>query len=121
MGINVVNTIRFEKGTVDFSPIYYKITHLKPQPKLIVTALAHAGLRPVTQWAQNRVPALMAGVNAQATDSAFWKATNGATEGVISMNSGSARGVATTGKTPAFYKTYVNRFHAEPPFSAYTT
>lgn len=118
-GLKVAKTIRFSPSTSDFTPTYNTIEGLKPQ--VVVTAIAHVGLRPTVQWEQGRVPALLAGVNAQATASTFWNKSNGDTQGVISMNSGSVNGAAVTPKTPAFYKAYTKRFGGTPAYSGYNT
>lgn len=118
-GLMVTKTIKFSQNTRDFSSIYNTLAESNAQ--IIVTALADTGLRPTVQWRHKHVPALMAGINGQATDSNFWNRTNGATEGVISMNTGSTNGAAITSKTPAFYKAYIKRFGSKPSFAGYTT
>jgi branched-chain amino acid transport system substrate-binding protein len=118
-GLKVTKTVKFGQDTKDFSPIFSKLLSGKPQ--IFVTALAHFGQRPTVQWAHGKIPALMAGVNARATSSAFWKKTNGATEGVISMNSGSVNGAPITPNTAAFDKAYKKRFKTTPAYAAYTT
>ncbi len=119
MGMKLVKTINFSPSTSDFTPIYDKVEN--SGARIIMAAIAHVGVKPVTQWRQQQVPALFAGINGQAGASVFWNATNGATEGVITGNLG-ANGVALTPKAPAFYKAYKERYHiSEPAYDAYTT
>lgn len=118
-GLKVLKTIRYSVKTDDFSPIYNQIENLHPQ--VIVAATAIDGLRPIVQWRQDQVPALLAGINAQSIAGSFWNKTNGATQGVMSVVAGSINGVAVTPKTRAFFKAYVKRFGSAPPFSGYTT
>ena len=116
-GLKVVDTISFAANTTDFRPIFNKVQDSKPD--VLMTAIAHVGVKPVVQWHQQQVPALLAGANGQGGSSAFWKATNGATEGVIVGTTGAA-GVAVTDKTPGFYQAYKKRFNEEPAYDAYT-
>jgi branched-chain amino acid transport system substrate-binding protein len=62
----------------------------------------------------------LSGINAQASSSAFWKATNGATEGVMTLNV-AAPGVATTPLTVPFTDSYTKTYGITPAYSAYTT
>ncbi len=118
IGVKIAQTINFSPGTQDFTPLYNKIEDSHAQ--IIMAAIAHVGVKPVLQWHQQHVPALFAGINGQAGSSSFWKATNGATDSVITGSLG-ANGVPLTPKTPSFYKAYKSRFHLEPAYNAYTT
>lgn len=117
-GLKVLDNIRFAPNTSDFTPIYQKIEKLKPD--VIIAGWAHVGVQPTVQWAQQKVPIALAGINAQAGSSVFWKATNGATEGVIT-GSTSAPGVAITSKTIPFTDAYQKKFGYSPAYSAYST
>ncbi|WP_097462221.1 ABC transporter substrate-binding protein [Mangrovitalea sediminis] len=116
-GLKVVDKIGFEPNTTDFRPIFNKVQDTKPQ--VLMTAIAHVGAKAIVQWHQQQVPALMAGANGQGGSSAFWKATNGATDGVIVGTTGAA-GAPVTDKTPKFYEDYKKRFGEEPAYDAYT-
>lgn len=118
IGLKVLDTIRFAPNTTDFTPIYQKIEKL--HPNVIVTGWAHVGVQPTVQWAEQKVPIALAGINAQAGSSLFWKATNGATDGVIT-GSTSAPGIAITPKTLPFTDAYRKKFGNEPAYSAYST
>jgi len=89
-GLKVLDHIRLSPDTTDFTPIFNKIEGLKPD--VMVTGISHVGVQPTVQWQQQQVPILMYGVSSQATNSTFWKDTNGATEGVIQHGFGSGRG-----------------------------
>jgi branched-chain amino acid transport system substrate-binding protein len=118
-GFKVVDTIVFSPKTSDFRPLYSRVE--KDKANIIMAAVAHVGVKPVVQWHQQQVPALFAGINGQGGSSAFWKATNGATEGMITGNVG-ANGVPLTPKTSGFYKAYTKQFGVtEPAYDAYTT
>ena len=118
IGVKVLDNIRFAPNTSDFTPIYQKIEKLNPN--VIIAGWAHVGVQPTVQWAQQKVPIALAGINAQAGSSVFWKATNGATEGVIT-GSTSAPGVAITPKTLPFTDAYQKKFGYSPAYSAYST
>jgi len=118
IGLKVLDTIVFSPDTNDFSPIFNKIEGLHPD--VILTAIAHVGVKPTVQWHQDQVPILLAGISGQAGSSAFWKATNGASAGVITTSTG-ANGAALTPKTKPFFDAYKKAFNEEPAYDAYTT
>jgi branched-chain amino acid transport system substrate-binding protein len=117
VGIKVLDHIRLSPDTTDFTPIFNKIEGLKPD--LIVTGISHVGVQPTVQWQQQQVPMPMYGVSSQATNSTFWKDTNGATDGVI-FNMVSAPDVAVTPKTIPFAKAYQAKYGNLPGYAAYT-
>ncbi|MCF3946534.1 ABC transporter substrate-binding protein [Acidiphilium sp. AL] len=118
VGLKVLDNIRFAPNTSDFTPIYQKIESL--HPNVIIAGWAHVGVQPTVQWAEQKVPIALAGINAQAGSSVFWKATNGATEGVIT-GSTSAPGVAITPKTLPFTDAYQKKFGISPAYTGYST
>lgn len=118
-GLKIVDRIHFPVTTDDFSPLFNRIKD--DHPDVIINAIAHTGAKPVTQWHQQEVPALMAGPNGQGSSAGFWNATNGGTQGVIVGGTISANGAALTPKTPAFYHEYLKRYKEVPAFSGYTT
>ena len=81
IGLQVLDNIRFSPDTTDFTPIFNKIEGEKPD--VIITGISHVGVQPTVQWKSQQVPIPMFGVSSQATNSTFWKDTNGATEGVL--------------------------------------
>jgi len=117
-GLTVLKEIRFSPDTTDFTPIFQQAEALNPD--VIIAGWAHVGVKPTVQWANQKVPLVLAGINAQAGSSAFWKATNGATEGVITLNV-AAPGVAITPLTEQFNEEYEKAYGITPAYSAYTT
>jgi branched-chain amino acid transport system substrate-binding protein len=117
-GLKVLDHIRFNPDTTDFTPIFNKIEG--QHPDLITTGISHVGVQPTVQWHDQRVPVPMAGQSSQATTSTFWKDTNGAAEGVITASAASP-GVALTPNTNAFTNAYEKRFGASPAYDGYTT
>ncbi|HYW92556.1 MAG TPA: ABC transporter substrate-binding protein [Gammaproteobacteria bacterium] len=117
-GLKVLDHIRFDPDTTDFSPIFSRIAQSKPD--VIITGIAHVGVKPTVQWHQKRVPALLAGWSSQAGTTSFWDDTNGATNGVITGNLG-ATNAAITPKTKPFAKAYQEAFNESPAYDAYTT
>ncbi len=118
IGIKVLDHIRLSPDTTDFTPIFNKIEGIKPD--VIITGISHVGVQPTVQWQQQQVPIPMYGVSSQATNSTFWKDTNGATEGVI-FNMVSAPDVAVTAKTIPFAKNYQKKYGNLPGYAAYTS
>lgn len=117
-GLKVVDHIRFDPNTNDFSPIYARIERAKPD--VIVTGIAHVGVKPTVQWWQNQIPIMFAGWSSQAGASSFWKSTNGAAEDTITGNV-AANGAALTPKTIPFIQKYEKRFGESPAYNAYST
>lgn len=115
-GLQVLDTIVFAPDTSDFTPIFNKIQAAKPD--VITTGISHAGVQPTVQWKQQQVPIPMFGTSSQATNSTFWKETNGAADGVIFFNTASPV-VAITPKTIPFAEAFKKRFGAYPSYAGY--
>jgi branched-chain amino acid transport system substrate-binding protein len=117
IGLNVLDHIRFSPDTTDFTPIFNKIEGEKPD--VIITGISHVGTQPTVQWKSQQVPLPMFGISSQATNSTFWKDTNGATEGVI-YQAVSGPGVAVTPKTLPFVDAFVKKYGNTPSYCGYT-
>ena len=117
IGLKVLDEIRFSPDTTDFTPIFNKIEGLKPD--VIITGISHVGVQPTVQWKSQQVPIPMFGVASQATNSTFWKDTNGATEGVLYQGV-SGPGVAVTPKTLPFVDAFVKKYGNTPSYAGYT-
>lgn len=117
-GLEVVDHIRFDPDSTDFTPIYNKIEAKKPN--VIFTGMAHVGVVPVVQWAQGKVPIALYGLNLQASSSTFWKDTHGAAEGVVTQST-SGPASAVTPQTVPFTDTYIKRFGITPAYTGYAT
>lgn len=117
VGLKVLDHIRFSPDTTDFTPIFSKVESLKPD--VMITGISHVGTQPTVQWKNQQVPIPMLGVASQATNSTFWKDTNGATEGVL-YNAVSGPGVAVTPKTLPFVEAYQKKFGNLPSYAGYT-
>jgi branched-chain amino acid transport system substrate-binding protein len=117
-GLKVLDHIRFNPDTTDFTPIFHQIE--AKHPDVIITGISHVGVQPTVQWHDQQVPIPMAGQSSQATTSSFWKDTNGATEGVITSTA-AAPGVALTPKTIPFIEAYTKRFGDAPAYCGYST
>jgi len=118
-GLTVEKTVRYSLDTKDFKPIFNSVTSANPQ--VIAAATAINGLRPIVQWHQNQVPALLTGINAQSVEGDFWDKTNGATNDVMSVVAGSINGIPVTDKTRGFFTAYKRAYGTPPPFTGYTT
>lgn len=117
VGLKVLDHIRFSPDTTDFTPIFSKVESLKPD--VMITGISHVGTQPTVQWKNQQVPIPMFGISSQATNSTFWKDTNGATEGVL-YNAVSGPGVAVTPKTLPFVEAYQKKYGNVPAYSGYT-
>jgi branched-chain amino acid transport system substrate-binding protein len=117
VGLKVLDHVRFSPDTTDFTPIFNKIEALKPD--VMITGISHVGTQPTVQWKSQQVPIPMLGISSQATNSTFWKDTNGATDGVL-YNGVSGPGVAVTPKTLPFVAAYEKKFGNSPAYSGYT-
>jgi branched-chain amino acid transport system substrate-binding protein len=116
-GLKVLDHIRFNPDTTDFTPIFNKIESVHPD--VITTGISHVGVQPTVQWHDQQVPIAMAGQSSQATTSTFWKDTNGDAEGVVTATA-AAPGVATTPNTIPFTEAYTKRFGATPAYDGYS-
>jgi branched-chain amino acid transport system substrate-binding protein len=117
IGLKVLDHIRFSPDTTDFTPIFNQIEAKKPD--VIITGISHVGTQPTVQWKSQQVPIPMFGISSQATNSTFWKDTNGATDGVL-FQAVSGPGVATTEKTLPFVEAFVKKFGNQPSYAGYT-
>jgi branched-chain amino acid transport system substrate-binding protein len=117
VGIKVLDHVRFSPDTSDFTPIYNKIEALKPD--VIVTGWSHVGVQPTVQWRSQQVPIPIFGRSSQATNSAFWKDTNGAAEGIVFWDLNSPN-VAVTPRTIPFAEAFKSRFGNYPSYCGYT-
>ena len=117
VGLKVLDHIRVSPDTTDFTPIFNKIEGLKPD--VMITGISHVGTQPTVQWKSQQVPIPMFGISSQATNSTFWKDTNGATEGVL-YNAVSGPGVAVSPKTLPFVDAFVKKYGNTPSYAGYT-
>jgi branched-chain amino acid transport system substrate-binding protein len=117
-GLKVLDHIRFSPDTTDFTPIFSKIESQKPD--VIITGISHVGTQPTVQWKSQQVPIPMFGISSQATNSTFWKDTNGATEGVL-FQAVSGPGVAVTPKTLPFVEAFQKKNGNLPSYCGYTS
>lgn len=116
-GLKVLDHIRFSPDTTDFTPIYNRIEALKPD--VIITGWSHVGVQPTVQWQTQQVPIAIFGRSSQATNSAFWKDTNGAAEGVMFWDLNSPN-VAVTPRSLPFAEAFKNKFGNYPSYCGYT-
>ena len=117
-GLKVLDHIRFNPDTTDFTPIYNKIEG--EHPNVIITGISHVGVQPTVQWHEQQVPIAMGGISSQATTSTFWKDTNGATESIITQTL-AAPDVALSPTTKPFAAAYIKRYGDSPAYVGYTT
>jgi branched-chain amino acid transport system substrate-binding protein len=117
IGLKVLDHIRMSPDTTDFTPIFKKIEAAKPD--VIITGISHVGTQPTVQWKSQQVPIPMLGIASQATNSTFWKDTNGATDGVL-YQSVSGPGVAVTSKSVPFADAFQKKFGNFPSYAGYT-
>jgi len=118
-GLQVVDHVRFNPDTTDFTPIYNGVEAKKPD--VMIMGIAHVGVQPTVQWHDQHVPIPMGGNSGQATNPTFWKTTNGAADGVITQT-GAVPGVALTPRTlpvAAEFEKAVGKFPAFTGFTAY--
>jgi branched-chain amino acid transport system substrate-binding protein len=117
IGLTVLDHVRFSPDTTDFTPIFNKIEGEKPD--VIITGISHVGTQPTVQWKSQEVPIPMFGIASQATNSTFWKDTNGATDGVLYQGV-SGPGVAVTPKTLPFVDAFQKAYGNAPSYAGYT-
>ncbi len=106
-GVKVDKRIRFSLDTSDFTPIFGRIQAIHPD--LIITALSHSGLQATVQWAHEKIPALMVGMNVVAMSQGFWQRSNGAVQGVVTLAQGAPHAPLTP-KTKPYRQAFIKRF-----------
>lgn len=116
-GLKVLDHIRFNPDTADFTPIFHQIED--KQPDVIITGISHVGVQPTVQWHDQQVPIPMVGQSSQATTSSFWKDTNGAAEGVVT-GTAAAADVALTPSTIPFAQAYIKKYGVTPAYDGYS-
>ena len=116
-GLNVLDHIRFNPDTTDFTPIFHQIEDVHPD--VIITGISHVGVQPTVQWHDQQVPIPMFGISAQATTSAFWKDTNGAAEGIITATAATPD-VALSPVTIPFAQAYIKKHGVTPAYVGYS-
>src|SRR6059058_1148981 len=116
-GLKVLDHIRFSPDTTDFTPIFNKIEGEKPD--VIITGISHVGVQPTVQWTNQQVPIPMLGIASQATNSTFWKETQGSADGVL-FQSVSGPGVAVTSKSVPFADAFNKKYGNFPSYAGYT-
>jgi branched-chain amino acid transport system substrate-binding protein len=116
-GLKVLDHIRFNPDTTDFTPIFHQIEDAHPD--VIITGISHVGVQPTVQWHDQQVPIPMIGQSSQATTSAFWKDTNGAAEGVITATA-AAPDVALSPVTIPFAEAYFKKHGVTPAYVGYS-
>jgi branched-chain amino acid transport system substrate-binding protein len=116
-GVTVVDHVRFAPDTTDFTPIFNKIEAKKPD--VIMTGMAHVGVQPTVQWKMQEVPIPMFGISAQAMSPTFWRDTNGATAGIMTV-AFALPDVPITSKTIPFATAFKGRFGHFPAYTGYT-
>jgi branched-chain amino acid transport system substrate-binding protein len=117
IGLKVLDHIRASKDTTDFTPIFNRIEALKPD--VMITGISHVGTQPTVQWKNQQVPIPMFGISSQATNSTFWKDTNGSTDGVLYQGV-SGPDVAVTPKTLPFVNAFRQKYGNFPSYAGYT-
>ncbi len=117
-GLKLAAPVKVATDTTDFTPIFQKIEATKAD--VIVTGVGIIGNKPVVQWANQQVPMLLMGYNAQAGASAFWKETSGATQGLVTFTAASEDS-ALTPKTVPFAQAYLKRFGTTPAAHSFAT
>jgi branched-chain amino acid transport system substrate-binding protein len=117
-GLKVLDHIRFNPDTADFTPLFHQIEDAHPD--VIVTGISHVGVQPTVQWHDQQVPIPMVGQSSQATTSTFWKDTNGAAEGVITATAATPD-VALSPSTIPFAEAYIKKHGVTPAYVGYSS
>jgi branched-chain amino acid transport system substrate-binding protein len=116
-GLKILDHIRFNPDTADFTPLFHQIEDAHPD--VIITGISHVGVQPTVQWHDQQVPMPMFGISAQATTSAFWKDTNGAAEGIITVTAATPD-VALSPVTIPFAQAYIKKHGVTPAYVGYS-
>jgi branched-chain amino acid transport system substrate-binding protein len=118
IGLTLLDAIRFQVSTANFVPVFERIK--AASPGVIITGMTKAGIQPIIQWGQQRVPIPMLGMNSQASNSSFLRDTDGAADGVL-YQAIAGPGVAVTPKSIPFAESFRKRFGNYPSYAGYSS
>lgn len=112
-GIKVVDTITYDVGTVDFSPMFSRCVESKADFIYIISSVNSQIIS--SQYVKLQVPMAMTGVNVAALGEEYWSDTGGQGGGISSLSPVPSVGFDLDPTSQAFVDKYVKKYGDSRP------
>lgn len=112
-GIEVLDTIKYDVATVDFSPIFSRAVDSGADFIYIISSVNSQVVS--SQYVKLQVPLAMTGVNVAALGQEYWEDTGGAGGGISTLSPVPSVGFALDPKSKEFADKYVDKYGNERP------
>ncbi len=112
-GIEVVDTIVYDINTVDFAPIFNKVTNSGADFIYIISSVKSQVVS--SQYVKLQVPLAMTGVNVGALGQEYWDDTGGAGGGISTLSPVPSVGFALDDRSKAFVEKYKAKYGDDRP------
>ncbi|MGD9236347.1 MAG: ABC transporter substrate-binding protein [Desulfobacterales bacterium] len=113
-GIQMVDHVVYDVNTVDFSPIYNKIT--KTNPDFIYLISSVKCVVPTSQYVKLQVPIPITGINVAAVGEEYWTDTGKMGGGMSTLMPPPTLGMEMDPRTAKFIETYKSKYKSRPVF-----
>lgn len=113
-GIEVVDVITYDVGTVDFAPIFARAQNTGADFIYLVSSVNSQVVS--AQYVNLQVPMAMTGVNVAAMGQEYWQDTGGAGGGISTLSPVPSVGFALDPVSAAFLETYQTQYPERPVY-----
>ena len=113
-GIEMVDHVVYDVNTVDFSPIFNKITKTNPDFVYLISSVNC--VVPTSQYVKMQIPVPITGINVAAVGKEFWKDTGGMGGGMSTLMPPPTLGMDMDPRTDAFIKKYQSKYKNRPVY-----
>jgi ABC-type branched-subunit amino acid transport system substrate-binding protein len=113
-GIEMIDHIVYDVNTIDFSPIFNKITQNKPDFVYLISSVNC--VVPTSQYVKMQIPVPITGINVAAVGKEFWKDTGGMGGGMSTLMPPPTLGMDMDPRTEAFVKKYQSKYKGRPVY-----
>ncbi len=113
-GIEILDHIVYDVNTVDFGPIYNKITKAKPDFIYIISSVKC--VVPTSQYVKLQVPIPITGINVAAVGLEYWEDTGRMGGGMSTLMPPPTLGMDMDARTQAFVKKYQAKYQGRPRY-----
>ncbi len=113
-GIEILDHIVYDVNTVDFSPIYNKITKLKPDFIYLISSVKC--VVPTSQYVKLQVPVPITGINVAAVGVEYWQDTGGMGGGMSTLMPPPTLGMDMDPRSQKFVEKYKAKYKSRPVY-----
>jgi len=112
-GGEVVTTVGFDPKTIDFAPVFAKVTASKAD--VAIPIIAHSDTITIyKQWHGMKPPFRMVGINNPGMNAKYWEQTGGACESEVNVTWGVILRAKITEKSIPFFDKYSKKYDEAP-------